>query len=149
MKKQIVFKIVLSMILLLGIIGSFWLMITYIDLFHERLETFGFQRVWKYCKAEINVLIVSILSLTINTFFLIYINLKDVKILTASLIEKVKEYRASTAEKRKADKQAKLTQEIAERQAELEELSKKTPKRISKMKMTGFCPSFFYSYKIV
>lgn len=124
MKKQIVFKIVISMILLLGIIGSFWLMTIYIDHFIDAFDKHTTKRVFKYSKLQINTLITCILSLTINIFFLIYINLKDVKILTASLIEKVKEYRASTAEKRKADKQAKLTQEIAEKQAELEELSK-------------------------
>lgn len=124
MKKQIAFKIVISMILLLGIIGSFWLMTIYIDLLKSMGKGLSFDEIWKYQKYDIFALLVSILSLTINTFFLIYINLKDVKILTASLIEKVKEYRASTAEKRKADKQAKLTQEIAEKQAELEELSK-------------------------
>lgn len=124
MKKQIAFKIVISIILILGVIGSFWLMTIYIDYFRDAFDKYTTKRVFKYSKLQINALITCILSLTINTFFLIYINLKDIKILTASLIEKVKEYRASTAEKRKADKQAKLTQEIAEKQAELEELSK-------------------------
>ena len=124
MKKQIVFKIVVSIILIFGVIGSFWLMKMYIDLLKEMKKFMSFDKILKYHKYDIFALLVSILSLTINTFFLIYINLKDIKILTASLIEKVKEYRASTAEKRKADKQEKLTQEIAEKQAELEELSK-------------------------
>lgn len=125
MKKQIVFKIVVSVCCFLSLIGLFWLLSEYIDTLKSLKRVASWSFIWKEeFEQFIAPILAVVFSIILNIFFLIYINLKDVKILTASLIEKVKEYRASTAEKRKADKQAKLTQEIAEKQAELEELSK-------------------------
>jgi hypothetical protein len=134
MKKQVLLKFIVCAFLIAFIVIDIVLCVFYFDRIQALKEYVDIIKsnndtsshyYWTYTyqyKKFVLSFIKSIIQILFNLLIILVLFFKDIKILTVSIIQTIKEHKRTAPER----KQARLQREIAKKQAELDELKKDT-----------------------